>query len=145
MKTVRHLCAAAVLSAVSFTAAAGPIAVDEFIFNNNVTDTGSKPLTMTKVGTLTYSNTAPAAAEGMAVNFNGSSYVRAAGPVTNNVGGDFSLSFWMKTGSNSRTGSAWYQGNGLVDAERGGVTSDWGVSLLNNRIAFGMGGWDTTL
>lgn len=76
--------------------------------------------------------------------FNGTGFLRAPDKL-NNVKGDFSISFWMQTGMTSRTGSQWYQGNGLVDAESVGVTTDWGLSLLNNRIAFGMGAGDTTL
>ena len=142
MQIVRNLAAAA-LFATAASASAGPIAISDFSFNNNAVDKGSKPLTMNARGAVSYSNTAPAAAGGMAVNFNGSSNLQATTAMK--TSGDFSIAFWMKTGTNSNTGGAWYQGNGLVDAETAGGTTDWGISLLNNKIAFGMGGWDTTL
>ncbi|MES2924918.1 MAG: LamG-like jellyroll fold domain-containing protein [Verrucomicrobiota bacterium] len=63
------------------------------------------------------------------------------------VGGDdyFSIAFWMKTTSAGGTGTNWYNGSGLIDGKLAGVANDFGVSLLNGRIAFGVGSPDTTL
>jgi hypothetical protein len=60
---------------------------------------------------------------------------------------DFSVEFWVKTTTTAatNTGTAWYSGDGLVDAEVGGTTTDWGTSLLNNKVCFGIGNPDTTL
>lgn len=143
--SLQHLLSGMVLSLAAGLASATPILVDEFLFNGNATDTGTKPLTMIRSGTVTYSTAVPAAAEGEAAVFNGTAAFYASGSVVNNVKGDFSVSFWLKTGATSRTGSQWYSGNGMVDAERGGVTSDWGISLLNNKVAFGIGWPDSTL
>jgi len=138
MQTVRHLVAAVLFTATA-SASAGPVAINDFSFNNNLTDKGSKALTMYANGAVSYADTAPVAAGGKAVNFNGFGSVKANG-VMKTIG-DFSIAFWMKTGVASNSGgSQWYQGNGLVDAETSGMTSDWGISLLNNKIAFGIGG-----
>jgi hypothetical protein len=58
---------------------------------------------------------------------------------------DFSIAFWMKSSATSNTGTQWYSGNGLIDGEVGGSTTDYGISYLNNKIAFGMGAPDTTI
>ena len=57
----------------------------------------------------------------------------------------FTIEYWVKTTMTSLTGSQWYGGNGIVDAEVGGSTSDFGTSLLNNKIAFGIGNPDVTI
>lgn len=142
MQTARHL-AAAVLFATAASASAGPVAINDFSFNRNVADSGTKPMAMITRGSISYTDTAPAAAGGMAVNFDGRSNITATGVMQSP--GDFSIAFWMKTSMNSLSGSQWYSGNGLVDAETGGVTTDWGISLLNNKLAFGMGSPDITL
>ncbi|TKB96387.1 LamG-like jellyroll fold domain-containing protein, partial [Pedobacter cryophilus] len=67
--------------------------------------------------------------------------------IPRSVSGNFTIEYWMKTtqvGPNS-TGSQWYQGIGIVDAEVGGVTNDFGTALLGNRIAFGVGNPDRTI
>ena len=82
----------------------------------------------------------------LAMQFNGSnSYVtipRSIGAATN-----FSIAFWMKTTSagGSGTQNQWWNGCGLVDGEVSGTTNDFGVSLLNGSVAFGVGNPDTTL
>jgi len=63
------------------------------------------------------------------------------------VSGTFTVEFWMKTtatGAGSAS-SAWYSGSGICDAEQGGVTNDWGISLTGDRLAFGVGNPDITL
>lgn len=52
---------------------------------------------------------------------------------------DFTISFWMKTTQTGATGS-WGSGKGLVDSDVNGVFADFGVSLLGNKVAFGIGG-----
>jgi hypothetical protein len=51
----------------------------------------------------------------------------------------------MKTSSTGGAGTQWYSGNGIVDAEVGGVGNDWGTSLLSNKLAFGIGNPDLTI
>lgn len=55
------------------------------------------------------------------------------------VSSDFSIEYWMKTTQIGLGGLQWYNGNGIVDAEVGGVTTDFGTSLVDNRLAFGIG------
>jgi len=59
----------------------------------------------------------------------------------------WTISFWMNATSNGAgsSGNQWYNGSGLVDGEVGGVTNDFGVSWLSNRVAFGIGNGDTTI
>lgn len=54
------------------------------------------------------------------------------------------ISFWMKTNSYGGTdpNGNWYEGSGLVDAEQAGTHPDWGVSLWQGKIAFGIGAGD---
>ncbi|VXB39594.1 LamG domain-containing protein [Massilia sp. 9I] len=144
MSNIRMFFAGLALTTVTGSAAALPIPVDHFIFNNNSFDTGSKPRSMAQAGTFSYSSATPAGAAGKAAVFNSSGYIRSTTVAA--ISGDFSVSFWMKTGATSPQGaSQWYQGLGLVDAERGGVTSDWGLSFMNNKVGFGIGWPDTTI
>ncbi|MGI4864757.1 MAG: LamG-like jellyroll fold domain-containing protein [Janthinobacterium lividum] len=82
---------------------------------------------------------------GNSLNFNAanSSYVQVARPAS--VSDDFTIEFWVKTTMAGPTGTNWYDGAGLVDGEIGGVTNDFGISLLNRRVAFGVGGPDVTI
>ena len=57
----------------------------------------------------------------------------------------FSIAFWIKTDDRGADKSNWFFGKGLVDAEVPGIKDDFGVSLLGNRIGFGIGNPDTTL
>ncbi|PCI58828.1 MAG: hypothetical protein COB35_12840 [Gammaproteobacteria bacterium] len=123
--------------------------VDHFLFEAGATDTGTNPLTMQNIGGVTFADLTPNGLDGLAAVFNGNALrAQAAGSRPNNVSGDFSVSFWMQTSTTSGSHDGpWYAGKGLVDSERGGVTSDWGISLINNKIAFGIGGRprDTTI
>lgn len=56
---------------------------------------------------------------------------------------DFSISFWVKTDQSSKAGSQWYQGNGLVDGSS--TSNDFGITVLNNKVAFGVGNPDVTI
>ena len=102
--------------------------------------TGSASTTFSAyTGTVTYGT---GVGSGTAAIFDGSSSLRASGtPMTTGL----TVAFWMKTTSSYGSGTQWYQGAGLVDGELGGVTTDWGVSLLGNKVAFGIGSSDLTL
>ena len=78
------------------------------------------------------------------VTFNGSSTQRVIEPRP--VQDDFSLAFWIKT-TQAGTGSThWFEGRGLLDGEVGGVTNDFGTSLMaGGKIGFGVGNPDITL
>ncbi|MHC4154579.1 MAG: LamG domain-containing protein [Planctomycetota bacterium] len=59
---------------------------------------------------------------------------------------DFSVCFWVSTEQDPVSGSNWYAGNGLVDAEINGVWNDWGTALIDHgKVAFGVGSPDTTI
>ena len=61
----------------------------------------------------------------------------------NNLGADSSgLGNTLSTGNLS---GQWYQGEGLVDGDVSGTSDDFGVSLLGNSAAFGVGNPDTTI
>ena len=68
-------------------------------------------------------------------------YVLLPKPTLNNM----TIEYWVKTTQTSLTGSQWYNGSGIVDAEVAGGTSDFGTSLLNGKLAFGIGNPDITL
>ncbi|MGC9451987.1 MAG: sulfatase-like hydrolase/transferase [Oceanipulchritudo sp.] len=59
--------------------------------------------------------------------------------------GDFTVSFWMRTASTGPTGTHWHDGAGLIDGSTAGINDDFGVSLLGDRVAFGIGNPDTTV
>ena len=60
---------------------------------------------------------------------------------------DFTLSCWFKTTQSFQTSTSvqWYRGAGLVDAEVGGATNDFGMSLQAGKVDFGVGNPDTTI
>ena len=64
--------------------------------------------------------------------------------IPNTVSGDFTVEYWMNTTATGGTGD-WYNGNGIVDAEVGGGTEDWGTSLNGNLLSFGIGNPDITI
>lgn len=74
-------------------------------------------------------------AQGNALSFDGSTSATFSNPVS----GDFTIEFWINTTTFSGSEGNWYWGAGLVDGEVGGVTNDFGVSLTNGKIAFGVG------
>lgn len=75
------------------------------------------------------------------LSFNGlNSYVQ----VNNTIGGDFSISFWVKTTQTAGVGQ-WYQGIGLVDGDVSGYANDFGTALCGSKFAFGVGNPDRTI
>ena len=60
------------------------------------------------------------------------------------VANDFSIAYWVKTTATGGAGQ-WYNGLGLVDGEIPGAAADFGLSLLGNKAAFGVGNPDTTI
>jgi hypothetical protein len=93
-------------------------------------------------GTLALVNLGTTLSNANALDFDGfNDFVQ----IPNVVSGDFTVEYWMKTTSTGSGGSQWYHSNGIVDAEVGGVTDDWGTSLLGNKLAFGVGNPDVTI
>jgi hypothetical protein len=64
--------------------------------------------------------------------------------IPQSVSQDFTIEYWVKTTQTAGTG-AWYNGNGIVDAEMPGATQDFGTSLVGNNFAFGVGNPDVTI
>ncbi|MBS1650429.1 MAG: hypothetical protein JSU07_00325, partial [Bacteroidetes bacterium] len=79
---------------------------------------------------------------GAALNFDG---VDDYAKINKATMGAFSIEFWMRTLQTGPTGTQWYHGNGIVDAEVSGVANDFGVTLIGNQIAFGTGNPDVTI
>ena len=96
------------------------------------------------IPSATATNYVPGRFGGQALQFNGSS---DSVQIPRSVGGAAytTIAFWMKTTSTGGTGTNWFNGAGLVDGEVAGVTDDFGVTLLNGKVAFGVGNPDTTL
>lgn len=68
-------------------------------------------------------------------------YVR----VTRQIGDDFTIEGWIQT-TDSRNGNGFWQGTPLFYADvNGAPKNDFGVSILNNHLAFGVGNPDTTI
>lgn len=66
--------------------------------------------------------------------------------IPRSVSGDFTIEYWMKTTQTGSSGGQWWAGYGVVDAEVGSVTNDFGTTLNGNKIAFGTGGsFDATI
>jgi hypothetical protein len=105
--------------------------------SGNAADATLNGLTATNNG-----STSVAGKIGSARAFNGSSQYLTCSQYQYD---DFSILFWMKTSASSLTGTQWYQGNGLIDSEVVGSAADYGITVLNNKIAFGMGTPDTTI
>lgn len=57
---------------------------------------------------------------------------------------DWTIACWVKT-TTTGGGSQWWAGKGIVDGEVGGVADDFGLSLVGNKAAFGVGNPDTTI
>ena len=77
-----------------------------------------------------------------ALNFDGvNDYVNVTRPVAD----DFTIEYWVKTTQAGTSGGMWYSGIGIVDAEVGGGTNDFGTSLNGSKLAFGIGNSDYTI
>jgi Concanavalin A-like lectin/glucanases superfamily/Beta-L-arabinofuranosidase, GH127 middle domain/Beta-L-arabinofuranosidase, GH127 catalytic domain/3-keto-disaccharide hydrolase/Putative Ig domain len=77
-----------------------------------------------------------------AAQFDGSSNTYITIPLS--VSNDFTIGFWVKTTAIGGSGQ-WYNGLGLVDGEVAGVKNDFGITLVGNTAAFGVGNPDTTI
>ena len=79
---------------------------------------------------------------GKAISFNGTNVWLS---IPKKIEDDFSISFWMRTEQTGGSAGPWYYGYGLIDGECAGVTNDFGISLLQGKLAFGVGNPDTTI
>jgi hypothetical protein len=85
----------------------------------------------------------PAYSSPEAAQFNGASYVQIPKSV-GITGAGFTIAMWLKT-TDTGGGPGWYSGEGLVDGEVAGVTTDFGTALVDGYFALGIGQPDTTL
>lgn len=76
-----------------------------------------------------------------AANFAGDGGIAVPIPIRD----DFTIAFRLKTAQSGTDGDNWFRGIGLVDAEVGGETSDFGTALMGSSFAFGAGGPDQTV
>ncbi|WP_309617453.1 LamG domain-containing protein [Salinibacterium sp.] len=68
------------------------------------------------------------------------------GTINRQIQNDFSIEFWFKSTQGRGNSTNWYDGAGLVDAEVGGISNDFGISLMaNGRVAAGTGNPDSTI
>jgi hypothetical protein len=69
------------------------------------------------------------------------------GSVARQISGDLSIELWFRsTTGGIGTGSQWWQGAGLVDAEVAGSGNDFGVALRSDgRVVAGVGNPDTSV
>lgn len=60
---------------------------------------------------------------------------------------NMTLALWLKTdvAGSGKAGDAWHVGAGLLDAEKPAAVDDFGLCLLGEQAAFGIGNPDTTL
>ena len=112
--------------------------VNHFAFENNVNDSSKQG----NHGKLDGSPIYVKGISGRALQFDGA---KDAVIFPRPVQDDFSISFWIKSSAEAIEGIQWYEGFGLVDGEMRGYAPDYGVSLLNGKIAFGIGNADTTI
>jgi hypothetical protein len=52
---------------------------------------------------------------------------------------DWTISLWIRTDHRGSSGSQWWNGSGLVDGKAAGPLHDFGTSLLDAKVAFGVG------
>ena len=70
------------------------------------------------------------------------------GTVTRLVQDNFTFEAWILLNGNSHTSTAgldFWDGSGLIYADTLNQTNDFGMSILNNHVTFGVGGPDTTI
>ncbi|MFC7430338.1 MULTISPECIES: LamG-like jellyroll fold domain-containing protein [unclassified Agrococcus] len=119
--------------------------VDQFRFEGNVlaNSRGTTGTTASAATTPTTTTGAIAGDGGTAASFDGSNdYIR----MNRSIGGDFSIELWFRSTQGIGTGTQWYNGAGLVDAEVSGATSDFGISLASDgRVMAGVGSPDVTI
>lgn len=115
--------------------------LSRFRLDGDTVDTGPAGLGSTPTA-LTYTTDSREGSHAAA--FDGAaSAVATSGP--NPVRGSFSVAFRLKPTATAAgsPGNQWYNGAGLVDADTPGPTTDWGVAMTGDAVAFGIGGGST--
>ena len=68
------------------------------------------------------------------------------GSITRQISTNFTVEFWFKSTQGLGTGTSWWQGAGLVDAEVSGAANDFGVSLRSDgKVVAGVGTPDVSI
>lgn len=66
--------------------------------------------------------------------------------INRSIQDDFTIEFWLNTTQIvGADGGQWWSGRGLVDGEVISVTNDFGVTLQNGKVLFGIGNPDVTI
>jgi hypothetical protein len=126
------------LAATEFVTATAEVPTAWYPFENNAQDASGNGNDGTISGAVTF----PAGKLGAyAAQFDGvGNYVS----IPRVISDQFTVAFWVKTTATGSSGQ-WFNGKGLVDGEMPGVTNDFGISLVGNKAAFGVGNPDTTI
>ena len=64
--------------------------------------------------------------------------------IPRSISNSFTITCWVKTSATGGTGQ-WWAGEGMVDGEVAGTTDDFGLALVGDRAALGVGNPDTTV
>ncbi len=64
--------------------------------------------------------------------------------INRTISNDFTIALFLKTTHTGGTAN-WYNGDGIVDGEVGGVANDFGTALVGAKFGFGVGNPDTTI
>lgn len=112
--------------------------VANYKFEGNPRDFGGGNFHGTASGGVTYTT---GRVDGLAATFNGTTGTISV-PAT--VERNFSLACWVKTSATAGTGQ-WYNGMGIIDADVPGVANDFGLAMLGNKAAFGLGKPEITI
>ena len=66
--------------------------------------------------------------------------------IPRSISNSFTITCWVKTPTTGGVGNGqWWNGKGIVDGEVPGTTNDFGLTLVGNNAAFGIGDPDTTI
>ncbi len=110
----------------------------QFKLDGNARDSSGRGLNGTVSGGVSYT---AGRVDAQAATFNGTdASIGFPAPVDTN----FTLACWVKTAATAGTGQ-WYQGTGIIDGEVPGVAKDFGLALVGNKAAFGVGNADITI
>ncbi|MEO5914785.1 MAG: LamG-like jellyroll fold domain-containing protein [Luteolibacter sp.] len=110
----------------------------QFKLDGSAWDSSGRGLHGTVSGGVTYTT---GRVDSQAATFNGTdASIEFPAPVDTN----FTLACWVKTAATAGTGQ-WYQGMGIIDGEVPGVAKDFGLALVGNKAAFGVGNPDITI
>ncbi|MBN2842542.1 MAG: phosphatidylinositol-specific phospholipase C domain-containing protein, partial [Sedimentisphaerales bacterium] len=112
-------------------------AVAWYRFENNLLDSSNSNHGTAPGAAASYA----AGRNGQGLSLNGSTQY-AQIPLS--ISESFTIAMWIKTTSTGGTGG-WWEGKGLVDAERPNSVADFGTVVRGNKFGFGVGNPDTTI